>query len=554
MTIVFLLVVYFFTATRKDFKLEEWKTKISFKTFLTHLCLISFTSLLFISLKTNFSFDVDGLMFYGDHYYYSKIAIGLQENGIETRNLSNAYNGVPLVGAYHYFELYFSALTSLIGLPVLLCYEFVYPIVFIYVVQTLFISNFNASKLFLLIIVSIVLLIKPLIPIHFEYIVNENFIFQKTKLLVPIVFLSLSLTSGNTYFSYLLLCILAIIYPTTLFAIIGVLLYTIVKHFIFNKPNKTLVFQVFTTLFVLTYVFLDHLIPNFREVTKLDVSSNNFSIWLKVFSDSVVYWIRPVLTRDLPYTLIVLFLLFKGFQKKKYDLNITLVIIGLPAAILGASLFFKTIDNEQIFSNFYTSLTVAICVFFLYKYQTKNKAILKVVSFVSIIYLITFQLSIVKRNHYPGPQLLSKSTQAKLLSFVNNNGMHFGSLKHPDQLEGKYFSNTSLNDCGKEIMNFGNNITVNVTPIDNLMLQLAEPSSIELLKKDQFYGCSNNYTNANEVLSEQFVGIFSCYNTNSLAFLNRNSIELTLVDSLYLPHGYSNSDGKVYYYQVLADI
>ncbi len=553
MTIVLILIICFFVKTKKNFSIRNPEYKFDKALFLKHLCLISLTGLLYVSLKTNFTFDVDGLMFYGDHYYYAKIAISLQESGIETRNFSNAYSGVAVTSAYHYFELYFCALTSILGLPVLLCYEFVYPILYIYIILTLFINTrFDFNKLLVLILVTIVLLIRPTVPIHAEYIVNENFIFQNIKLLVPITFLTLIATSKDEFFSYLLLCILAIIYPTTLFAILAVLFFTLTKHIINKKKFSELGFPIITTLLILTYLSLERLIPNFRESSNIGVGFNNIDIWGRAIFDSFIFWIRPMIGRNLPYTLIFILIIYKAYKSKKHELNSTLIFIGLPGALIGASLFFKTIDNEQIFANYYTSLTVALCILFLHENQSKKRFLMPILSGVSVVYLIIFQFSIVHKNHYPGLNFLSIHTQNKLISIVTQDRNFYGSLKGFEQFNSKYFSNTGLNQIGKEVLNFGNKTSVNITPLDKLLALSKDSVLIRRIKKDQFYGVSNIYKNSYQILTEKFNGVFSSYQTDTLTFRNYNSYKMELIDSLDLPKGYSNVEEKVFYYKGIS--
>ena len=143
-----------------------------------------------------------------------------------------------------------------------------------------------------------------------------------------------------------------------------------------------------------------------------------------------------------------------------------------------------------------------------------------ILSGVSVVYLIIFQFSIVHKNHYPGLNFLSIHTQNKLISIVTQDRNFYGSLKGFEQFNSKYFSNTGLNQIGKEVLNFGNKTSVNITPLDKLLALSKDSVLIRRIKKDQFYGVSNIYKNSYQILTEKFNGVFSSYQTDTLTFRN----------------------------------
>jgi hypothetical protein len=422
----------------------------------------------FIVVLTRSGFeDVSKIAYYGDYYFYAKVALSVAFNGIESLNLGEAFSGVQSITPYHYFELYTSGLLARAsGLPVLLIYQYVALSLAFAVISFAsleFLATKKVNKLWV-VIPLLLLFLTPVTPLHATYFREMDLLTHSTKIAFVILFLACAIKGfleKNIRHFLLFMTLLGLTYPTTAFGILGGAGSLLVLFFLFSTrwldlSKKDLVFLgVLLFALIANLLFLNHFSSSsIHADTSGELSAGGF---LHTFGFLTTTFGGMALTRYLPYVLILLFL----WKVVKSNL-LVLFFLGLFLASIAVSAFFypKT-DSEQIVTNIVFPFLFTVSLFLAGYIQSAR------IKTLGLLLLIAYGIGYLK---FRDEVLVLDNGYVEILKEVKNaGGMFVGSYKSSETVFHRYFSNTDIDNYGKEIMNFTNKITVSMTDVRPLL-------------------------------------------------------------------------------------
>lgn len=436
-------------------------------------------------LKTGGTFLVQQVAHFGDHYFYSKIANGVFATGHETYNLGYAYADIVDTRPYHYFELYFSSLVSYFsGLPTLLIFEYVFIPLAIYLAVKLLIPVFQLKHIWVILLGLVLVTFFPSLGWTFERFIGNAVYFREAKMLVVLIFLIPAvkhLLKGEQFEFVIYSTLLALIYPTTLFAVAFMLIADAAQQFVTGKwslRNRKMLWPILGLVYLGIFIVLVK-ISEKQSTEYTSVESLNASFISAYISEFIrlvrVYGI--MLVKDFLPMFIFSGLLFWSVRKSNKDWSAWIVTAaGIAGAFAGSAYFYGRPDGAQILTNFFVPLLIAMSIYYLVNFASRWLVIPVLVLFIGYVslYFIAKPIAVL-----PDSQIAACERYA--------DEEMIGVVRDSDIFLGRHFSNTMMNNVNKEIHNYSNVHLVNVNPIDGLLNDKLPADVLTRLQTDEMY-------------------------------------------------------------------
>jgi hypothetical protein len=316
-----------------------------------------------------------------DYPYYAGISEILMKTGIENGNWDIALNGIKSYNFYHFFEMWFAALSMLFfnlkSLPALMLVAFsIFASLAVYSVYVILTekSTFSIKAFFLSFTV---LLVTPFNKtIRWLFGVQSGDYYQdlpfnqsilsdlsiKTALVIIFVSLLFIHRKSKHQIITLLLLLIALIYPTTILLIVPTLFICLIINWVFF--NQKGYFEILITSFVFLFFnsrrLLNETVPSvatnepglFSAI--IDYASNNY---LTIIVEPFVYFAYLLLSLA-PFMIIFAFYFKQNRFKVKqvfesHRFLIIYLFLGFFVGAFGSSLIGFTQDGRQLLTNFY---------------------------------------------------------------------------------------------------------------------------------------------------------------------------------------------------------